>query len=57
MKHCFKKLKLALFVLNLLIWVLPLTLEAVPAYPFPIPFKQLDGSIVNIQLKGDEKVN
>ncbi len=30
---------------------------SVPAYPHPIEFKQPDGSIITIQLKGDEKVN
>jgi M6 family metalloprotease-like protein len=29
---------------------------AVPAYPFPVEYKQPDGSIITIMLKGDEKV-
>ena len=31
--------------------------HAVPAYPHPIEFKQPDGTLITIQLKGDEKVN
>jgi len=57
MKQYFKKFKPAFFILGLLVLGLPLTVNAVPAYPFPIAFKQPDGSIINIQLKGDEKVN
>jgi len=30
---------------------------AVPAYPHPIQYKQPDGSIISLQLKGDERVN
>lgn len=33
------------------------SIYAVPAYPFPIKYKQPDGSEITIQLKGDERVH
>ncbi|MBS4013813.1 MAG: M6 family metalloprotease domain-containing protein [Bacteroidetes bacterium] len=45
------------FFLLLQIINLSQNLKAVPAYPHPIEFAQPDGSVITIQLKGDEKVN
>jgi M6 family metalloprotease-like protein len=52
MKLQIHKLLLILFLL----FVLVFRVAAVPAYPYPIQYKQPDGSKITIQLKGDEKV-
>lgn len=31
--------------------------QAVPAYPHPVEYTQPDGSVITIQLKGDERIN
>ena len=31
--------------------------NAVPAYPYPIKYTQPDGSVITVQLKGDERVH
>ncbi|MFZ4413230.1 MAG: M6 family metalloprotease domain-containing protein [Bacteroidales bacterium] len=48
--------KISCFFVYLLLFLLPFTLKAVPAYPHPIEFTQPDGSKIIIQLKGDEKI-
>jgi M6 family metalloprotease-like protein len=46
---------IALFLIsNSLLYTIEV--KAVPAYPHPIEFTQPDGSVITIQLKGDEKV-
>ncbi len=44
-------------VLFVFIFLFQLNLIAVPAYPGLIEFKQPDGTIIHIFLKGDEKIN
>ena len=46
-------MKLSLFSAFLIIGALPLL--AVPAKPTPIKFNQPDGSVVTVQLRGDER--
>jgi M6 family metalloprotease-like protein len=49
------QLIIALFLIsNSLLYTIDV--KAVPAYPHPIEFTQPDGSVITIQLKGDEKV-
>ncbi len=52
----FYQIKKIVFLL-ILFFAATYSLHSVPAYPHPIEYKQPDGSVITIQLKGDEKVN
>ncbi|MBW6478794.1 MAG: M6 family metalloprotease domain-containing protein [Bacteroidales bacterium] len=49
--------RLLTFALFVLISLIQLNLNAVPAYPGLVEFRQPDGTIIHIFLKGDEKIN
>ncbi len=49
--------RLLSYILTTIILLFNINLLAVPAYPGLIEFRQPDGTIINIYLKGDEKIN
>ncbi len=52
-KNQFSVVTLCLVLLTLLVVSVETTF-AIPAYPFPVEYKQPDGTVVTVQLRGDE---